>query len=214
MIPFWTQHPSLLFLHDAPQDQITFLLTLSLTQGCCTGESESGHRFHRSASRTRICSRSPRRHLAWPDLGFSTCSDLCSTTGEDDTDKEILVRPGWNLPQTPELFHVQQSYRSNDDADFAVQKHFMFVIYLLFQTQCGKCACVRASTYHVAPKTNLPFQRRTLSHQEEVPSWFYRSTGCRGDCTTAVCTGQMCETETEKQKIRCWSRTAGVWNWR
>lgn len=72
---------------------------------------------------------------------------------------------------------------------------------------------VRASTYHVAPKTNLPFQKRTPSHPEEVPSWFYRSTGCRGDCTTAVCTGQMCETETEEQKIRCWSRTAGVWNW-
>lgn len=68
------------------------LLLLPLTQGCCTAASGNELQFHRIVSRSQIYSRCPRRHPASADLGSSTCSDLCSTTKQDDRDERENVR--------------------------------------------------------------------------------------------------------------------------
>lgn len=46
------------------------------------------------------------------------------------------------------------------------------------------------------------FQEHTRSRQGGGPSWFCRSKGCPGDCTTAAYMGRMCETVTRRQRNR------------
>lgn len=85
----------------------------------------------------------------------------------------------------------------------------LFIFYLLPPESCAeqKLNCNSKQIQRDFP----PFPVRTLFHPPEDLFWFYKSTGCRGDCTTVACKGRTFETEWEESHFELESLLLEMW---
>lgn len=164
---------SLCLFFFPPRNQFSSLP--ALTEGCCTVCCGSELHLHMFWSKSQTLTRSPNSHRGPEAAGWiSRCNGPWSTTKRQKERK----KERWKKVQT----------NDGDSWWFLISSLLFIFIELHF-------AIIAQKDLKWKLIFSPPSLGHTLFHPPEGLSWFYRSTGCRGDCTTAACRGRRFETK-------------------